>query len=96
MGYSAIIIHNVGSNKTEPMTVRDPERLVIYAAFIGEYNGWLLRDNYSIGASSYQYYVAIEDDFAFSGYILPFAIVVSICFVVMLLFMVRLVRTIFL
>lgn len=91
MGYSAIIIHNVGSNRTEPMTVRDPERLVIYAAFIGEYNGHLLRDEYCVAKANFTYFLSIEDDFSFSGYVLPFAIVVTICFVVMIFFMVRVV-----
>jgi hypothetical protein len=50
-GYAAIIIHNVGSNSTAPMYVEQPAKLVIYACFIGEYYGQLLRDNYSFPQS---------------------------------------------
>jgi hypothetical protein len=39
-----------------------------------------------------RYFIRIEDDFSLNGYFLPFAIVVGVCFAVMLLFMVRLVR----
>jgi len=83
-GYSAIIIHNVGSNSTAPMQVTDASKLVIYASFVGEYYGILLKDNYTYPNP---YYIRIIDDFSLNSYLLPFAIVVGLCFTIMLIFM---------
>jgi len=51
-GYSGIIIHNVGSNRTyRPIDVEQAGQLSTFAGFIGEYDGHLLRDkfNYTSG-----------------------------------------------
>jgi E3 ubiquitin-protein ligase RNF13 len=88
LGYTAIIIHNVGSNATEVMGVEDPSQIIIYATFVGEYDGHLLQ-NYSYPNG---YFVRIHDNFNMNDYLLPFAIVVGLCFIVMIIFMVRLVR----
>ncbi|ODN03499.1 E3 ubiquitin-protein ligase RNF13 [Orchesella cincta] len=85
-GYSAIIIHNVGSNDTEVMGVEDPGKLMIYATFIGEYDGWMLK-NYTFPSP---FFLRIRNEFSVNSYLLPFAVIVGICIIVMLLFMVRL------
>ncbi|CAG7723331.1 unnamed protein product [Allacma fusca] len=82
--YFGIIVHNVGLNSTEAMWVKDSTGLNIFAIFIGEYDGKLLRENFTWDKG---FSVRIQDDFSFNGYLLPFAIVVVLCFVVMLLFM---------
>lgn len=44
-GYTAIIIHNVDSNSTEIMGVEDPSKIIIYATFVGSYDGQLLKNH---------------------------------------------------
>jgi len=89
-GYTAIIVHNVGSNDTEVMGVEDPSQIIIYSTFVGEYDGMLLK-NFSY-FNRKGYYVRIQDEFNINVYIWPFAVVVGLCFIVMIFFMVRLVR----
>lgn len=43
-GYQAVIIHNVDSNATEKMFVEDPSKIIIYATFVGEYDGQRLKN----------------------------------------------------
>ena len=45
--YYAIIVHNVGSNSTEAMGVEDPSRINIFAVFVGESDGLLLKQNFT-------------------------------------------------
>lgn len=45
--YKAILIYNVGSNKTENWGVEDPSGISIYASLIGEYNGLVLSQNFT-------------------------------------------------
>ncbi|XP_021967205.1 E3 ubiquitin-protein ligase RNF13 isoform X2 [Folsomia candida] len=82
-GYTAIIIHNVDSNSTEIMGVEDPSKIIIYATFVGSYDGELLK-SHTYGTACF---VRIQDDFSINGYLLPFAIVVGLCFIVMIIFM---------
>lgn len=63
MGYSGIIIQNLMSNETVLMRVRDPDRVVIYAALIGEHNGNLLRNKYSAHASNFTYFLFLKEHF---------------------------------
>lgn len=87
-GYGAAIIHNVGSNELEPMSAKQSLGITIPSVFVGENTGRYLNYNYLYNSS---YYVLIDNDMPFNintHLLLPFAIVVGICFLVMVIFMV--------
>ncbi|XP_032680995.1 E3 ubiquitin-protein ligase RNF13-like isoform X1 [Odontomachus brunneus] len=94
-GYDAAIIHNVNSNELEPMSAKDPIGISIPSVFVSDVTGIVLKENYLYNQ---QYFVLINDDLPFNintHLLLPFAIVVGICFLVMLIFMaVQIVRCI--
>lgn len=86
--YDAIIVHNVGSDYTEEMSVQNSTGIEIPSIFIGEHDGLYIRRKFQ---SSNMYYIVITPDAPFNintHLLLPFAIVVAICFLVMIIFMV--------
>ncbi|XP_046609834.1 E3 ubiquitin-protein ligase RNF13-like isoform X2 [Neodiprion virginianus] len=85
--YDAAIIHNIGSNEIEQMSAENPSGIGIPSVFVGEDTGVYLRSEYLYD----QYFILINDDLPFNintRLLLPFAIVVGICFLVMVIFMV--------
>lgn len=87
-GYDAAIIHNVNSNELEPMSAKDPVGISIPSVFVSEVTGLIIKENYLYDEL---YFVLINDDLPFNintHLLLPFAIVVGICFLVMVIFMV--------
>lgn len=87
-GYVAAIIHNVGSNVIEPMAGDgDSDDINISAIFIGQDDGLMIKDHYQYDMG-YKLIITNELPFNINSYLLPFAIVVSICFGVMLIFMI--------
>ncbi|XP_078039090.1 E3 ubiquitin-protein ligase RNF167 isoform X2 [Augochlora pura] len=86
-GYDAAIIHNVNSNELEPMSAKDPVGIFIATVFVSEITGLIIKQNYLYDAL---YFVLINDDtpFNITHLLLPFAIVVGICFLVMVTFMI--------
>ncbi|XP_012340628.1 E3 ubiquitin-protein ligase RNF13 [Apis florea] len=86
-GYDAVIIHNVNSNKLEPMLAKDPTGIIIPSVFVSEITGLIIKENYLYDEL---YFVLINDDtpFNITHLLLPFAIVVGICFLIMVIFMI--------
>ncbi|KAG5325222.1 RNF13 ligase, partial [Pseudoatta argentina] len=87
-GYDAAIIHNVNSNELEPMSAKDPVGILIPSVFVGEITGLVIKDNYLYNQG---YFVVINDDLPFNintHLLLPFAIVVGICFLIIVIFMI--------
>ncbi|XP_063993282.1 E3 ubiquitin-protein ligase RNF167-like isoform X2 [Diachasmimorpha longicaudata] len=87
-GYDAAIIHNVNSNEIAPMSAKDPIGIIIPSVFVSEITGLIIKANYLYNR---RYFVLINDDVPFNintHLLLPFAIVVGICFLVMVIFMV--------
>lgn len=87
-GYDAAIIHNVNSNELEPMSAKDSVGIVIPSVFVSELTGLIIKQNYLYDQL---YFVLINDDLPFNintHLLLPFAIVVGICFLVMVIFMI--------
>ncbi|XP_046609835.1 E3 ubiquitin-protein ligase RNF13-like isoform X3 [Neodiprion virginianus] len=85
--YDAAIIHNIGSNEIEQMSAENPSGIGIPSVFVGEDTGVYLRSEYLYD----QYFILINDDLPFNintRLLLPFAIVVGICFLVMVIFMI--------
>ncbi|XP_014606357.1 PREDICTED: E3 ubiquitin-protein ligase RNF13-like isoform X2 [Polistes canadensis] len=87
-GYDAAIIHNVNSNELEPMSAEDPIGIQIPSVFVSELTGLIIKENYLYDQL---YFILINDDLPFNintHLLLPFAIVVGICFLVMVIFMI--------
>lgn len=86
-GYDAAIIHNVDSNEIEPMQAKDPVGILIPSVFVSEITGLIIKKNYLYDQL---YFVLINDEspFNITHVLLPFAIVVGICFLVMFTFMI--------
>jgi len=86
--YSAVIVHNVGSNAVEPMSAdHGGENVMIPAVFIGQDDAMMIMQNFLYNTG---YKLVITDDLPFNlqNYLLPFAITIGICFLVMLTFMI--------
>ncbi|RZF40296.1 hypothetical protein LSTR_LSTR012599 [Laodelphax striatellus] len=90
--YHIAIVHNVGSDELEPMSENEKqgEPISIIAVFVGERAGHHLRERYLYNNS---YFIEVNNDYPFiiDNLLLPFAIVVGLCFFLMLGFMVGMV-----
>lgn len=87
-GYVAVIVHNVGSNDLERMSANHAEDIVIPSVFIGESNGVYIIESFLYPLP---YALIITDDIPFNinnNLIIPFAIVVGLCFIIMVCFMI--------
>ncbi|XP_053671084.1 E3 ubiquitin-protein ligase RNF13 [Anopheles nili] len=87
-GYSMVIVHNVGSNDLEHMSANHPQDLLIPSVFVGEMAGRSIIEAYLYDRG---YALVITDDIPFNisnNLIIPFAIVVGLCFIIMVLFMI--------
>lgn len=87
-GYVAVIVHNVGSNDLERMSANHAEDIIIPSVFIGESNGMYIIESFLYPLP---YDLIITDDIPFNinnNLIIPFAIVVGLCFIIMVCFMV--------
>lgn len=87
-GYDAVIVHNVNSNELEPMSAKDPVGILIPAVFVGDVTGLVIKENYLYDQL---YFLLINDDLPFNintHLLLPFAIVVGICFLIIVIFMI--------
>ncbi|XP_019536063.3 E3 ubiquitin-protein ligase RNF13 [Aedes albopictus] len=87
-GYVAVIVHNVGSNDLERMSANHAEDIIIPSVFIGESNGIYMIESFLYPLP---YFLIITDDIPFNinnNLIIPFAIVVGLCFIIMVCFMI--------
>lgn len=72
----------------EPMSAKDNTGISIPAVFVGDVTGLVIKENYLYDQS---YFLLINDDLPFNintHLLLPFAIVVGICFLIIVIFMV--------
>ncbi|XP_041765444.1 E3 ubiquitin-protein ligase RNF13 isoform X1 [Anopheles merus] len=82
-GYAMVIVHNVGSNDLEHMSANHPQDLLIPSVFVGESAGRSIIEAYLY---DHDYALVITDDIPFNisnNLIIPFAIVVGLCFIIM-------------
>ncbi|KAL0128345.1 hypothetical protein PUN28_003555 [Cardiocondyla obscurior] len=87
-GYDAAIIHNVNSNELEPMSAKNSMGISIPSVFVSEITGLVIKENYLY---KNQYFILINDDLPFNintHLLLPFAIVIGICFLIIVIFMI--------
>lgn len=86
--YTLAIIFNVNSSIVVPMDGRNTSDIVIPSVFVGESTGLMLRDYYDYNNG---YYVIVDSSqFPFDinlNLLLPFAVIVAVCFFAMLGFM---------
>lgn len=70
------------------MLAKDPTGIIIPSVFVSEITGLIIKENYLYDEL---YFILINDDspFNITHLLLPFAIVVGICFLIMVIFMVR-------
>ncbi|KAL1140071.1 hypothetical protein AAG570_000003 [Ranatra chinensis] len=86
--YDIAIVHNVNSSDLERMSTNTTSGIYIPSIFVGGPTGLILKDNYQYFDG---YYIIIDDDSPFDinvHLLLPFAIVVGLCFVTMIGFMI--------
>lgn len=86
--YDGVIVHNVNSDNLEPMSAKNPFGIRIPSVFIGESGGAKLKEHYQY---KNDYFVVINSERPWnfnSQLLLPFAIVVGICLVVMIVIMI--------
>lgn len=82
--YSAAIIFNYKDDELIPMGGDNDD--IIPSVFVGHSDGEKLRSHYTYNSEGGKYVVRMTDNapFDINAYLLPFAIVVGICFVIML------------
>lgn len=84
--FSAVIVYNIDSDNLIPMAASNSTGINIPSVFVGETSGLELR-----GFTYPDYFVVITAESHFNiqtQLLIPFAIVVGICFIVMIIFMV--------
>ncbi|XP_045760731.1 E3 ubiquitin-protein ligase RNF13 isoform X1 [Maniola jurtina] len=87
-GYDCAIVHNVNSSELETMSAKNGSGIVIPSVFVSELAGLMLAEEY---AYPNRYYIMVNDDVPFNintHLLLPFAIVVALCLVVILIFLI--------
>jgi len=82
--YTAAIVFNYGEDELIPMGGSDDS--LIPSVFVTHTDGEKLRQHYTYSTEEWKYVVKMTDNtpFDINAYLLPFAIVVGICFLVML------------
>lgn len=92
-GYDAVIVYNVGSNDLLRMGSNNSavaNRVDIPSVFIGADDGYLIVKHFTYNKGPIRYVLELTDDLPFNlaNYLVPFAITIGICFIVMLSFMI--------
>ncbi|KAL1491495.1 hypothetical protein ABEB36_012084 [Hypothenemus hampei] len=86
-GYNAVIVYNVGSNELVPMSAQNATGINISSVFVSQSTGLMLKNVYT----DPNFFVVITSETPFNiqtHLLIPFAIVVGICFIVMVVFMI--------
>ncbi|KAK7069112.1 E3 ubiquitin-protein ligase rnf13 [Halocaridina rubra] len=87
-GYGAVIIYNVHSNALQPMSADGRgDGVIIPSVFIGYDDALMILENFQYDKG---FILDLTDDMPFNlqNYLVPFAITIGICFIVMLTFMI--------
>ncbi|KAJ8733687.1 hypothetical protein PYW07_014238 [Mythimna separata] len=87
-GYDCAIVHNVNSSDLETMSAKNADGIVIPSVFVSDHAGLLLADEYVYTSG---FYIMVNGDLPFNintHLLLPFAIVVVLCLLVILVFMI--------
>ncbi|KAJ6635018.1 E3 ubiquitin-protein ligase RNF13 [Pseudolycoriella hygida] len=87
-GYDAVIVYNLESNDLEQMSAKNDDGITIPSVFVGETTGKILMLNYQYPDP---FVLVLNDESPFNintHLIVPFSIVVGLCFVIMIGFMI--------
>ncbi|XP_061382674.1 E3 ubiquitin-protein ligase RNF13 isoform X1 [Danaus plexippus] len=87
-GFDCAIVHNVNSSELETMSAKDPDTITIPSVFVSDLAGIILGEEYIY---TNHYYIMVNGDIPFNintHLLLPFAVVVVLCLVVILIFMI--------
>ncbi|XP_075980307.1 godzilla E3 ubiquitin protein ligase [Anticarsia gemmatalis] len=87
-GYDCAIVHNVNSSDLETMSAKDPDGIEIPSVFVSDLAGLMLAEEYLYTSG---FYIMVNGDLPFNintHLLLPFAIVVVLCLLVILVFMI--------
>ncbi|XP_037076460.1 E3 ubiquitin-protein ligase RNF13-like [Pollicipes pollicipes] len=80
-GFSAAIVFNINSDAITPMHGDGSKKINIPSFFVGQSNGIMLTR--FTNASIYHLRITSGYPFDFSDYLIPFAVVIAVCFVVL-------------
>ncbi|XP_018575694.1 E3 ubiquitin-protein ligase RNF13-like isoform X1 [Anoplophora glabripennis] len=86
-GYDAVIVYNINSEELVPMSAKNGTGINIPSVFVSYSSGEMLKNIYT----DPKYFVVITGESPFNiqtHLLIPFAIVVGICFIVMITFMI--------
>ncbi|XP_019879219.1 E3 ubiquitin-protein ligase RNF13 [Aethina tumida] len=84
--YDAVIVHNINSSQLVPMSAKNSTGIVIPSVFVSASSGMALKSY-----THPPYFIVITGEAPFNiqtHLLIPFAIVVGICFIVMIIFMI--------
>lgn len=87
-GYDCAIVHNVNSSDLETMSAKDPESIIIPSVFVSDVAGDHLQRDFLYDNG---FYIMVNDDLPFNintHLLLPFAIVVVLCLLIILIFVI--------
>ncbi|XP_047507017.1 E3 ubiquitin-protein ligase RNF13 [Pieris napi] len=87
-GFHCVIVHNVNSSDLETMSASNPMGIDIPSVFVSDVAGIILSEEYNY---TNRYYIMVNGDLPFNintHLLLPFAIVVVLCLIVILVFMI--------
>ncbi|CAB3221108.1 unnamed protein product [Arctia plantaginis] len=87
-GYDCVIVHNVASDELETMSAKDSTGIVIPSVFVSAKAGLILAEQCLYDTGSY---IMVNGDLPFdinTHLLLPFAIIVVLCLLVILIFMI--------
>ncbi|XP_004923057.1 E3 ubiquitin-protein ligase RNF13 [Bombyx mori] len=87
-GFDCAIVHNVNSSDLEKMSAKNPEGIVIPSVFVSDVAGDILAAEYQYNAG---FFIMVNGDLPFNintHLLLPFAIVVVLCLLVIFIFMI--------
>ncbi|RVE52074.1 hypothetical protein evm_003352 [Chilo suppressalis] len=87
-GYDCAIVHNVNSSELETMSAKNPEGIDIPSVFVNDVAGKQLAEKYLYTKG---YFIMVNGDLPFNintHLLLPFAVVVILCLVIILIFMI--------
>lgn len=87
-GYHAVIVYNNNGDELQQMSANNPEDIGIPSVFVGELTGKIINQNYQFIDDCY---IIMNGELPFNintHLILPFSIVVGLCFIIMIGFMI--------
>ncbi|CAH2069051.1 unnamed protein product, partial [Iphiclides podalirius] len=87
-GYDCAIVHNVNSSDLETMSAKNPDGITIPSVFVSDLAGIILSEQYLYTSTHYYIMVNGELPYNINSLLVPFAVVVVLCLIVILIFMI--------